>query len=88
MADCKLFAMCSASSPCMPLQARKSMRLEPETRDMWVLTSDRKKPLTASHWGQSDAISLLSAYYSNNQKTSTLMSLMKSVLLKIFTDVQ
>jgi len=34
MADCKVFAMCSASSACIPLQARKSMRLEAVTTDM------------------------------------------------------
>jgi len=34
MADCKLFAMCSASSPCMLLQARKSMRLEVDASNM------------------------------------------------------
>jgi len=60
MADCKLFAMCSASSPCMLLQARKSMRLEVDASNMWVLAIDWKKPLTDSHWGRSAAMSLLS----------------------------
>jgi len=36
------------------------MRLAAEIGDMCVLTTDRKKPLTDSLWGRSEAMSLFS----------------------------